>query len=94
MFVLYLQKSTQDILRHCSHGTFKDKLWPSTQKALLRNPEIILQGISVSLCSREDLELEKWQILNQNGENNMRFLSGTKCKEPGISTKANKLYCN
>ena len=37
--------SGHDILRHCSHATFKDKLWPATQKALLRNPEIILQGI-------------------------------------------------
>lgn len=43
-YAVYLQVSGQDILRHCSHAYFKDKLWPATQKALLRNPEIILEG--------------------------------------------------
>ncbi|KAL4223498.1 eIF-2-alpha kinase activator GCN1 [Mactra antiquata] len=53
--------SGQDILRFCSHDCFKSKLWPTTQKALLRNPEIILEAFGY-LLSGLQLDLSQYAL--------------------------------
>lgn len=37
---------SHEILRHCNHEDFKEQLLPATQKAMLRNPEVILSTVS------------------------------------------------
>lgn len=48
------QVSSRGILRQCTHQDFKEQVLPAVQKAMLRNPEIILgskQGF-LKVCDR------------------------------------------
>ncbi|XP_050410272.2 eIF-2-alpha kinase activator GCN1 [Patella vulgata] len=38
-----------EILRHCSHDDFKSQILPTTQKAMLRNPETIMESVTEML---------------------------------------------
>ena len=44
IYVVDFQKCGREILRYCTHAIFKTKILPLAQKALLRNPEIIVGG--------------------------------------------------
>ena len=44
------QESSHEILRHCSHEEFKGQVLPAAQKAMLRNPEIILSSEYATAC--------------------------------------------
>ncbi|XP_013411317.1 eIF-2-alpha kinase activator GCN1 [Lingula anatina] len=46
---VHLLESCKEFLRHISHEDFKDKILPAVQKAMLRNPEIVLQAFSYML---------------------------------------------
>ena len=42
---VYVIKESESLLKHVSHEEFKDQLLPAMQKAMLRNPEIILECV-------------------------------------------------
>ncbi|KAL3857310.1 hypothetical protein ACJMK2_011991 [Sinanodonta woodiana] len=52
-------KSAKPILQHCKHETFKDQLLPVVQRSLLRNAEIILEGVAYML-SHLQLDLSQY----------------------------------
>ncbi len=40
------QESSKEILRQVNHDMFKESILPAVDRAMLRNPEIILQGLA------------------------------------------------
>jgi hypothetical protein len=42
---VYIIKESESLLKHVSHKEFKQQLLPAMQKAMLRNPEIILESV-------------------------------------------------
>ncbi|XP_052799821.1 eIF-2-alpha kinase activator GCN1-like [Mya arenaria] len=81
-------KCGRDILRHCSHDTFKSMILPFTQKALLRNPEIILEAFGYMLSS---LQLD----LSQYAETIIKPLGAQlTSKEPSTRDEACKCIQN
>jgi hypothetical protein len=42
---VYTIKASDSLLKHVSHEEFKQLLLPAMQKAMLRNPEIILESV-------------------------------------------------
>ena len=49
------------LLRHVSHEEFKTHLLPAMQKAMLRNPEIILEGVG-RVISGLSLDLSQYAL--------------------------------
>ncbi|KAK7087777.1 stalled ribosome sensor GCN1-like [Littorina saxatilis] len=51
--------SSKEILRHCSHDDFKGQVLPAAQKAMLRNPEVILSTVG-KMLSQLNLDLSQY----------------------------------
>ncbi|XP_060079689.1 stalled ribosome sensor GCN1-like [Ylistrum balloti] len=51
--------SCNNLLRHCTHQEFQDSLMPATKKAMLRNPESILQAVGYLIIG-QSLDLRQY----------------------------------
>ncbi len=59
MDVVYV-RGTFPLLRHTSHDEFKDLLLPAAQKAMLRNPEVVLGSVAAVLEGLVNLDLSRY----------------------------------
>ncbi|KAJ9595704.1 hypothetical protein L9F63_013117, partial [Diploptera punctata] len=56
---VYIIKESEALLKHVSHDEFKQQLLPAMQKAMLRNPEIILECVG-HVMSELSLDLSQY----------------------------------
>ncbi|KAL8584753.1 hypothetical protein ACOMHN_035672 [Nucella lapillus] len=98
--------SSREIVRHCGHEDFKTLVLPATQRAMLRNPEIILSTVG-QLLSQLSVDLSQYaadlgkllgaQIVSKDESTRREAVAGVKnlavqCSDSGAVEKLVKHF--
>jgi len=98
---LWVLLSCTELLRHLSHAEFKDQVLPAAQKAMLRSPEVIQEGVSelirsvkldLSVYAADITKLYAGSIASKEEKNRAVAVQAIKnlaqqCSDPGAVEK-------